>query len=341
MLLKVSSCTLIFKVMVYRQYFRSVLYGFLLSLLIFLWAVFYQIGAPTESSRWIYEIYQIKSSIADSIKVPKLVLVSGSNTHFGISCEIISTETGVPCVNGGTLLGLGTAYILHQARLWLKAGDLVLLPLEYELYQDRGMPNYVIIDYIFARDAKYLLSVDLVTKFRFLFGISLDRLQQGVLGKLHPPQPSAKGYQSKSVNKYGDETINLKADMTEKQYQILNNSTPIKIETSQTARYSLNEISKFINWCQEKDIKVIVTWPNTVKFDSYKERVNQEYFQEIEKFYDGMKVPVLGKPEDFMYNKSMFYDTSYHLNDRGVRYRTQQIIELLRPDLEQIKQVIN
>jgi hypothetical protein len=327
--------------MVYRQYFRSVLYGFLASLLIFLLAVFYQVGAPTESSRWISEIYQIKSSIADSIKVPKLVLVSGSNTHFGISCKTISTETGVPCVNGGTHMGLGTTYILHQARLWLKPGDLVLLPLEYEFYQDRGIPNHLIIDYIFAHDIKYLLSVDLVAKLRFLLGISLERLQQGILGKLHPPQPLTTGYQSKSVNKYGDETINRQADMTEKHYQILNNSTPIKIETSQMSRYAINEISEFIIWCQTKDIKPIVTWPNTLKFDSYQERVKQEFFHEIEKFYDGRKVPVLGKPEDFMYDKSMFYDTSYHLNDRGVRYRTQQIIELVRPDLEKIKKVIN
>lgn len=327
--------------MVYRQYFRSVLYGFLASLLIFLLAVLYQVGAPTESSRWISEIYQIKSSIADSIKVPKLVLVSGSNTHFGISCETISTETGVPCVNGGTHMGLGTTYILHQARLWLKPGDLVLLPLEYEFYQDRGIPNHLIIDYIFARDIKYLLSVDLVAKLHFLLGISLERLQQGILGKLHPPQPLTTGYQSQSVNKYGDETINRQADMTEKHYQILNNSTPIRIETSQMSRYAINEISKFIIWCQKKDIKPIATWPNTLKFDIYQEPVKQEFLHEIEKFYDGMKVTVLGKPEDFMYDKSMFYDTSYHLNDRGVRDRTKQIIELLRPDLEKIKKVIN
>jgi hypothetical protein len=329
------------KVMVYRQYFRSVLYGFLVSLLIFLLAVLCQSGVPTESSRWIYEIYQIKSSIANSIKVPKLVLVSGSNTHFGISCKIISTETGVPCVNGGTHMGLGTAYILRQARLWLKPGDLVLLPLEYEFYQDQGLPNYLMIDYMFARDTQYLLSLDLVSKLRFLFGISLNRLQQGFVGRLYPPQPLTTGYQSKTVNKYGDETINQKANMTEKQYHILNNSKPIEIETSQTSRYALNEINDFIIWCKEKNIKPRITWPNTLNFEVYKENVKQEFFQKIEQYYNDMKISVLGKPEDFMYNKAMFYDTSYHLNDIGVRYRTQQIIELLRPDLERIKQVIN
>jgi flagellar basal body P-ring protein FlgI len=158
---------------------------------------------------------------------------------------------------------------------------------------------------------------------------------------LYPPQPLTTGYQSKTVNKYGDETINQKANMTEKQYHILNNSKPIEIETSQTSRYALNEINDFIIWCKEKNIKPRITWPNTLNFEVYKENVKQEFFQKIEQYYNDMKISVLGKPEDFMYNKAMFYDTSYHLNDIGVRYRTQQIIELLRPDLERIKQVIN
>jgi hypothetical protein len=32
-----------------------------------------------------------------------------------------------------------------------------------------------------------------------------------------------------------------------------------------------------------------------------------------------------------MYDKSMFYDTNYHLNDQGRRRRTEQLIDLLKP----------
>lgn len=335
--LKVNFCILTFDAMVYVKYFRSVLYGFLVGLMIFLLAVFFQIGAPTESSRWIDEIYQIKSSIANSIKTPKLVVVSGSNSHFGISCKMIFTETGVPCVNGATHAGLGIDYILKRSRLLLQPGDLVLLPLEYELYQDYGIPNYVNIDYILSRDPKYLLSVDLVSKLRFLLGISFGRLQQGIVGKLKPPQPLTIGYQSKTLNQYGDETINRQADMTDQEYQTLNNSKPIKIELEITSNHAAKEIENFIEWCHKNDIKVKATWPNTLWFDVYKEPVKQKFFRKIEKIYANAKVSMLGKPEKFMYDKSMFFDTSYHLNDRGVRYRTKQLIELLRPDLEKLR----
>ena len=37
-----------------------------------------------------------------------------------------------------------------------------------------------------------------------------------------------------------------------------------------------------------------------------------------------------------MYDKSMFYDTRYHLNDVGVRQRTQQLLDLLNPYLKDI-----
>ena len=322
--------------MTFIKYFRAILSGFLISLMIFLLAVFYQIGAPTESSRWIYEIHQIKSSIAKSIKTPKLVIVSGSNAHFGISCKMIYTETGVPCVNGGTHAGLGIDYILSQARLWLKPGDLVLLPLEYELYQDWGIPNYISIDYTFSREPKYLFSIDLLSKIRFIFGISLTRLQEGILGKLKAPQPLTIGYQSETLNEYGDETRNTQAKMTEKEHQIVNTLKPIKT-VNEPSSYAREKIINFIDWCKVNEIKVIATWSSTVWFDIFRELTQQCFFKKIEQFYANLQIPLLGKPEDFMYDKSMFYDTSYHLNDRGVRYRTQQIIGLIRPYLQSLK----
>ena len=58
--------------------------------------------------------------------------------------------------------------------------------------------------------------------------------------------------------------------------------------------------------------------------------------QNIKKFYNSIDVPVLGSYSEFMYDKSMFFDTVYHLNDRGRRYRTRQLIKLLQPYLSKM-----
>ncbi|MEW6492202.1 MAG: hypothetical protein AB1589_06765 [Cyanobacteriota bacterium] len=313
---------------------RSIIVGFLLGYIIFLLAVFSQIGAPTESSRWIYEIYTIKSRIANSIKAPKLVVVAGSNALFGISCKMLHEETGIPCVNGSTHAGLGIDYILNRAYSLIKPGDVVLLSLEYGLYLDNGTPTYQVVDYVFSRDPQYLLSLNLITQTRFITGISEQRLIQGITAKFTPPHPIQSGYQSRTLNEYGDETNNRQADMTEKQNEILNRVKPLGLAGDSMTNYAKERIINFIKWCRKNQIKIVATWPNTIWFDDYREKSKQEFLQKLGEFYREQGISILGKPTDFMYDKSMFFDTNYHLNDKGVRYRTKTLINLLRPYLE-------
>jgi hypothetical protein len=309
----------------------------LLGCIIFLLVVFYQIGAPTETSRWIDEIYTIKSSIANSIKTPKLVVVAGSNVLFGISCQMINEATELPCVNAGTHAGLGLDYILNRVHSLVKPGDIVLLSLEYELYQDNGIPSVQLIDYVFSRDPKYLLAVDFIKQTYFITWISYDRLGIGIAAKLKPPQPLTVGYQSQNLNRYGDETSNLKSNLTEIQKEMLEQSKPLKADVNIVTGYAKQSIRNFIKWCGNKQIKVLVTWPGTIWFETYREKKKLDFFDSLEYFYRQQDISILGKPIDFMYNKSMFYDTSYHLNQQGVHQRTQQVINLLRPYLENKK----
>src|SRR4028118_1602085 len=231
--------------MIYLRYLKSVLLGFLVCWIIFLLAVFYQIGVPTESSRWIDEIYKIKSAIANSIKTPKLVVVSGSNALFGISCQMIQEGSGVPCVNGGTHGGLDIEYILNRSRSWIKHEDTVLLSIEYDLYKHDSTPRNILVDYVVARDPKYLFNVDLITQVRFLSGISFERVIEGILNKSNPPKPKQTGYQAKTLNEYGDETNNRKVDMAEKQLKMNADLKPEKsTEGAINSSYSLKKIKE-------------------------------------------------------------------------------------------------
>ena len=320
--------------MAYLRYLRSILIGFLLSCTIFLLAVFYQIGAPTETSRWVDEIYKIKVNIANSIKTPKLVVVAGSNVLFGVSCQMIDEATGLPCVNAGTYAGLGLDYILNRAHSLVKPGDILLLSFEYELYQDNGAPSTPLIDYVFSRDPKYLLMLDFARKTHFITWISYERLALGIAAKLKPPKPITVGYKSQKLNKYGDETSNLKSNITEIKKQMVEQAKPIKADVDVVTKYSQESIRDFIKWCENQQVKLLVTWSGTIWFESYREKEKQEYFKSLEYFYHQQGVAILGKPIDFMYNKSMFYDTSYHLNEQGVKQRTHKLISLLRPYLE-------
>jgi hypothetical protein len=99
--------------MKFKKYLLLVLLGFLISCIMFLSVVYFQVGSPTESSRWIYEARKIKLRIADSINKPKLIVISGSSGLFGVSCQMIQKETEFPCINGSMVVALPIDYMLN------------------------------------------------------------------------------------------------------------------------------------------------------------------------------------------------------------------------------------
>lgn len=323
--------------MKFKKYLLLVLLGFLISSIMFLSVVYFQMGTPTESSRWIYEARKIKLSIADSIDSSKLIVVSGSSGLFGVSCQMIQQETEFPCVNGSMVVALPIDYMLNFARRLSSEGDIVLLVLEYATYQYKSQINSVLVDYLFSREPDYIASQNIIKKIRLFGALSLDRIAQGIIGKFRPLTKSKYGYQSNSINDYGDETNNRAVDMTEDDRQRIARKKGAKnlLEGGYfTSTNGMNIIKEFVNWCRQNNIQVIATWPNTVWFEEYAQPKTEEYFQSIKDFYQSIDVPILGQPRDFMYHHSLFFDSIYHPHDRGTRIRTEKLIELLQPYLE-------
>lgn len=314
----------------YWKYLSHIIYGFIISSAIFLLLVLWQVGSPTESSRWPYEIYQIKTQVAQSLESPKIVIVSGSNSLFGISCEIIHEQINLNCVNGGTYGALGTHYILEASKKWLNPGDMVILPLEYASYRDNGEFSNLLIDYILSRDFDYFKTVGLEDKIRIISGVSFERLLRGISAKFKPNKPWQSFYNAKDLNQYGDETSNLVNNITRSNRNKLKNIQPMENSGYIRSSKGMRVIAEYVEFCSQNNIKVLATWPNTVWFDVYQE-TKQDEWRSIRDFYNNLEVDILGNPEDFMYDKSMFYDSAYHLNNVGVAQRTKQLIELLNP----------
>lgn len=318
--------------MVYQQYLKKIILSFLTCCFIFLLVVFYQIGAETKVSSFYYGFDKIKSDFAHSINRPKLVITSGSNALYGVSSKMITDETGITTVNSAIYVGFGIDYILHRAQLILKPGDTVLLPLEYALYFPKFLPDKEglnsLIDYVFAHEPAYLLNHPwLIVK------MPLGRLMNGIFAKHHPYPPTDL---SPWISKSGDALGNRESDITEKERAELNRQGAIQITQLKFDADEFRIIKNFAHWCHRNRIRLIATWPNTLWFEVYNQPIYQEYFKTIEKFYKSIGVPLLGTYKEFMYDKSLFFNTIYHLNHKGVRIRTHQLIHFLKLFLEEI-----
>lgn len=319
----------------FKRYIFTVLLGAILSCLLYIAIALYQLAVPVETSRHLESIYRTISVVANSFDEPKLVIVAGSSASAGISCQLIYEQTGKACVNGGVHAGLDIDYLLYRARDWIQAGDTVLLPLEYSHYVSGGIPVDLFIDYIFSYDPYYLRLADPITKARLVFGISFLRIVEGIKTKHHllPPFELPELFSSRS--KYGDANYNQESARTEAQLKDIASLSPISgIKGSFGSTHGTSTIKKFVEWCNSNGVKVVATYPNTIYFPVYEQEEHKKFFASIQKFYDELGVPVLGKPQDFMYDYSYFFDSIYHLHDRGTIVRTQQLISLMRPYLQ-------
>ena len=147
------------------------------------------------------------------------------------------------------------------------------------------------------------------------------------------------GYQSATLNANGDETRNdldlgnpgLKTNHENALASIPHWSAMLKGIPVDSPRQQL--FRDFVKWCEAHQVRVVLTYPALAWFPAYEAPVARNTLQQVETFYQSLGVPVLGNPQDFMYEKRFMYDSIYHLNAAGCAIQTEKLLAMLRPYL--------
>lgn len=315
--------------------YLSTIVGFALGAVLWLAAVVAQLGGPTESSRWIAEVYDRKTAAASRVAGPKLLVVSGSNGHFGVRAEELAREAGMSAVNFATHAALGLDYLLHRARRVIREGDVVVLPIEYELYVDDGSLNVISLDYLLARDPGYFRTLPLPVQLNALLAVAPDRVWDGLVSKFRGPKRVASGYQPETLNAVGDETANDAARRTPAYQREVASAGPSMVplvarDLHPHARARLREFAAF---CRDTGAMMVVSYPSTIASERYRTAEAKRFFQAVRATFDALGVPVVGEPEAFMYVRSGFFDTRYHLTREMASVRTRTLMKGLKPHL--------
>lgn len=300
--------------------------GLTFSLCCFLYFSFFyfQLGVPTDLSADIERLYLNKTNYAENYSKPKLVVISGSNGFYGIRCQTIQEKMGLGCLNGSTHMGLGIEYLLYRGRTWLKPGDIVLLSLEYSHYESNGVPSDVLIDYVMAFDPKYLNSLSGKAKLKFVMSASVTRLVEGIINRLTKTDFKVSYKYEKLLfeGKNGENDRIHEVKPTQNFRQIIEELKPLGFGNLDIYTSGMQSIATFSKWCKTKNILVLASWPNTICFDAYNSPDSNILFTKNIQFYQPLNVKFLGKSQDFMDDKSLFYDNPYHLNNDGIEIRT-------------------
>lgn len=325
------------------RYFFGIVIGILIAAALYLGLFSLSLGKPNSKDPLIIsEWYHFKENVAEKLPSPRLVIVSGSNALYGVRATRIEEKTGIPTANFATHAGLAADYILHRPKAILRPNDTVILALEYELYFPRGV-NSVYSEYVLADDVDYFRSLSIKEQLIWAASAPLqttvDRLKTSKSRNRRNLQ-QVKEMVAEEFNERGDITINSKADQTEAQRKHVENFKPsptLLYGDWENASGQWAAIKEFIDWCHSRQIRVLATFPNTIYFSDYENGSLQKATSFLKEKYRSLGVPVLGEPRTFLYEPSDFFDTNYHLTSEGAEKRTDTLIDLLPPFLEEIK----
>lgn len=277
-----------------------------------------------QSTIWIDNCFIKKDSYAKSILDKKIVFTSGSNTLYGMETNIIEKALNIPVVNMAIHAGLKTDYILYRAKKILNSGDIIILPFEYQNLTWDGEEEESRSDYVLTHDKDFFLKeLSLKEKLSMIYSITPINLINSLKEQLSITKEAqiGKGYTSITLNKNGDETY--KDGYTNKKHKPF--ELPERHET-----LGLEKIKDFNKWCKENNIRLFVTFPNTINHKEYFQEPYNKYFNTLLEYFSENKIEVIGKPVDSLYPINYFYDTNYHMNKKGAEIRTEEFLGKLK-----------
>jgi hypothetical protein len=300
--------------------------------------LFYTVlGTPVSKSQWIVDAYRIKDKAASAIAGPKVVFVAGSNVMFGINSESLSAFWDKPVVNYGVHAGLGLAYILARSKQVLAPGDIAILPLEYEFFQEQNDYTETLLVHMVSNDADYYYALPLHEKLRVMGKIPLRRLRHGLKSALQrklQQQPDdvlsdqgADAYTVANINAYGDQVNLEQENMDDRGRDRIARLKAVTLDHSGISEYAREILNDYLAWARANDVCLLVMPSSHVYFDEYRGPVYAGFLRNIRHYFDESSVPYIGDPYNYMYEKSYYFDRRYHLTSPGIEKRTGRIME--------------
>lgn len=263
----------------------------------------------------------------------KIVFLSGSNMHYGFNSKYASKRTGLPVLNYGVHADFGT-YIFEKVKDILKDGDIVVMPLEYNYYQedsDSALPS-PFAEYIISYDKEYFNKLSIMQKMNLVFYMAQYYVTHPSV--IHEKELVSKEYKAQ-LNDFGDFIGNIE---TTKNYA--KTTKPSEITENIPKKYNKFALYKFIQYCKKHNIALYTTLPNMYHSKDYTAD-EMKAFENIKNFYEEQGVFFVGDIKSgSLYDKNLFHDTNYHTNQKGTKLRTNWFIDNIL-SLDEVKNGIN
>jgi len=260
---------------------------------------------------------------------PRLIFVGGSNVAFGVNSAVVARDLPYEPINLALHVGVGLRLMLREVEQSLRPGDVVILSPEYQHFTGRraGM----VLPLLEQRPAsiQYVPPVFIPTLLDHAInhaGVVIRASLRNILGR-SSHTPAAAPYARHAFNRYGDVVGHWRMER------------PSKLTGFGFGAYSDGKIQAMVGHLNRFDDRVrakharVFFWYPTIPRSTLRE--HRETIAKIEaEIRRTMTIPVLNQPDAATLPLEFFFDTHYHLTEKGMTYRTRMLIQSLRPHID-------
>jgi hypothetical protein len=295
----------------------------LLFLLVTLVSVGFIISIPPDYSSYLSAILD-KHKLLIETPAPRIILVGGSNIAFGMDSELLQNEMKLPVINDGLHAGLGMEFMLNDLKPYIARGDVIILSMEYDNYIGyKGDLN--IISGVLEVDAETIRSLS-HSQLLQAPGIIVEGLRNKFNQKLRSLLLNYfkidSIYTRSGFDKHGDVISQFN-----KTGGFSGNDPYMPADASVDAE-ALIILNNFHDFATARGAKLYLVFPAARQSNCANSKAQFQILFDYLKA--NLKFPVISRPEDFCFPDEFFFDTAYHLDERGTRLRTLVLAGFLK-----------
>jgi hypothetical protein len=311
-------------------------FGLFISSMIWEFLLFFVKDKPVPNAIFTQSIIDAKLDSAEiNNEEPNVVFVGGSNVLFGVDSKQFSKSTGLPSLNFGCAAGMGPELILHLLFDRLSSGDLVVMNWEYGHYrfERSGLVDLTYLNLLMSYQDEFKKKLPFIDQRYLSLSFPFSHFREAVICHVNPLIKNSIYRCNWLIDDQGNIRSNKGIEILKKE---LISSPLSSLTTKLSVTNDVKDIfSSFVHKCRNQDVQIVASWPNTfanpVYFGNSTVDANVKIICD---FWKSLGVEIVGDYKDSMLGYQYFFDTSYHLNEEGVKLRTEKLITQLNPYLK-------
>ena len=264
-----------------------------------------------------------KDYLLKCTKKPRLIFVGGSNLSFGLNSKMIKDSLHINPINTAIHACIGVKFMFENTLSYVKKGDVIIFVPEYmHFFKSLNSGSEELMRSIFDVSISKFKLLDVHQKYNILPFIPRYVLTKFDFSEYFNDE-DFEFYSVNSFNKFGDTYTHW--NLKDRQNEIHSEILAGKIN---------NELFEFFksinNRVLKKGATLYISFPayQATSFEKSLKKIS-----EIELKLKKTKLNIIGNSFRYKMPDSLFFNSVYHLNKKGVEKRTKLLIEDIRSNI--------